>query len=127
VNQFDKVASTSELLREVVDETRELVKLEVALAKNDLEAELSRARSAAIALVVAAFASNLGLAMVLVAAVVASRAEVTVAAGAAFVLLVTAAVAGSAAYRKLSSRFFLRTRERIGEDARKLGARAHGT
>jgi hypothetical protein len=123
---LDKVASTAELLREVVDETRELVKLEVALARNDLEAELTRARSAAIALVVAVFASNLGLAMVLVAAVVASRAEVSVATGAASVLLVTAAVAGAAGYRKLSSSFLRRTRERIGEDVRKLGERAHG-
>jgi hypothetical protein len=122
----DTDASTVDLVREAIDEARELIKLEVALARNDIEAELTRARAAAIAFAVAAFASNLGLAMVLLAVAVASHAEVVFAGSAAFALFAIAAVAGSAGYRKTSMTFLRRTRERIGEDVRKLEESAHG-
>src|SRR5258706_15755369 len=62
---------TTELLREAVDEARNLVRLEVALAKDELHTELRAARSAAIALGVALVAVVLAVATLLMAARVA--------------------------------------------------------
>jgi uncharacterized membrane protein YqjE len=122
----DKDASTADLVREALDEARELMKLEVALAKNDVRSDLARARWAAIAILTGAFALNVACAMALFALAAASHAEVMVAAGAAVVLLALAGGAGFVAYRAMPTRFLGHTRERLGEDIRALGERAHG-
>lgn len=60
-------ASTRELVREAIDEARELVRLEVLLAKDELKEELAQAKGAGVAFGVAGVCSMLGLALVLVA------------------------------------------------------------
>ena len=90
-------------------------------------AELTRVRSAAIAFAVAVFTANVALAMALFALAAASHAEVVVAVVAAVVLFLIAGLAGAKGYRRVSASFLRRTRERIGQDIRELGERAHGT
>jgi urease accessory protein UreF len=127
IHSDDNDPSTTGLLKEAIEEGRELIKLEVALARNDLESELTRARSAAIAFAVAACAVNVAIAMALFAIGVASHAEVAVGAVAAVFLSVIAAVVGAVGYRTISASFFQRTRNRIEHDIRELGEKAHGS
>lgn len=60
-------ATTAELVREAMKDARQLIQLEVQLARDDLKRELVAARSGAIALGVSALLLVLGLALVLVA------------------------------------------------------------
>jgi hypothetical protein len=112
--------STAELLKEAVDEARELVRIEIALAKNDVASEWRRARSAAIALAIAACASGLGLAVAICAVALATRAPAAVAAIAALVLFATSGIAVAVAYGKRPTNVLGRTRERLESDVREL-------
>jgi len=123
----DKDASTADLLKAAVEEARDLIKLEVELAKSDVASELARAKAATITLTLAAGALNLALAMVLFAVAVASHAEIVVSIAAAGGLFVFAAVAGVAGVRKLPATILDRTRERLGDDIRQLEERVHGS
>ena len=60
-------ASAAELVREALDETKQLVKLEVELAKDELRHDLAEAKRAAIMFGVAAVAALLAAAMMFVA------------------------------------------------------------
>lgn len=62
-------APTSALVREAIAEARELVKLEIVLAKDEILAEVDRARRAAIVLGAAAALAVGGLTLVLLALV----------------------------------------------------------
>src|SRR5262249_34933046 len=46
-------ASTADLVREAIDEAKELVRIEIELAKNEVEREIARAKRAAIGLAIA--------------------------------------------------------------------------
>ena len=59
--------SLVDLAREAVDETRDLVRIEVAIARHDLVRELASARSAAVRLGLAAGTCVVGVALLLVA------------------------------------------------------------
>jgi hypothetical protein len=59
--------TTTSLIREAIGETRELVRIELALAREDLKNELASARRGAIALTVALAVSLVALAVTLVA------------------------------------------------------------
>jgi hypothetical protein len=116
----ESTESTADLLREAIEEARELVRLEVALAQNEMAAELSRARAAAVALAIAGSALTTGLAVLLVAVALATGAAIAVALGIAVALFLTAGIAGSAGYRKLPVAFLRRTRARFGDGLRRL-------
>jgi hypothetical protein len=126
MTDVDADASTAALVKEVVADARELIKLEVALARKDVEAEITRVRAAAIAFAVAAFASGIAVAMVLVAIAIASGAPAVAALVSALVLLAIAATAGEMGRRRTGAAFLHRTRERMREDLRELGESAHG-
>jgi hypothetical protein len=113
-------------VKEAIDETRELIKLEVALARDEVESELRRARTMAIAFAVAASAANVGFAMILFAVAFASNAQVAFGLIAALALLATAGAASLVGYRRASVGLLHRTRERLGQDIRRLEEGAHG-
>ena len=126
MNDSEYDASTGALVKEAIDEARELIKLEVALAKAEVESEMTRMRSAAIAFAVAAFASTVATSMALFAVAFASHAEIAVAVTAAVILGMVGALSLATALRKLPTSFLGRTRQRIVADIRELGERAHG-
>ncbi len=126
----DNDASTADLVKQAVEEGRELLKLEVALAKREVESELTRLRSVAIAWAVAAWGLSVGSAMALYAVAVASGAEIAVAVAAAIALFAVAVVGGLMGYRTMPAKLLDRTRDRLGADLRDLrdvGERAHGS
>jgi hypothetical protein len=59
--------TTAELVREAMSDARQLIQLEVQLARDDVKRELVAARSGAIALGVSALLVTLGLSLLLVA------------------------------------------------------------
>src|SRR5262249_1120929 len=63
--------TTTDLVKQAIDEARELARLEVALAKNDALTELHDLKASAIAFGIAAAAALLGMALLLVALVLA--------------------------------------------------------
>ena len=113
-------ASTAELVKDALVEARELVKLEVELAKNEVKGEVKALEHVAIGFGVAFVFALLFLAMMSVALVVALGGTAV----AATVLgLVYAALAGGAAwygYGKLPKKPLDRTRERLRTDLRQL-------
>jgi hypothetical protein len=62
-----EAATTGELVREAMSEARQLIQLEVQLAREDVKREFAAARGGAIAFGISALLLVLGLALVLVA------------------------------------------------------------
>lgn len=109
---------TTDLLREAVDEARTLVRLEVALARDELRSELKAAKGAAIAGGVAIVAAVLSLAT-LIALVVVALGPIggLILFGA---LVAVAAIAGLTAYRLAPKKPLEATRKRLEGDVDKL-------
>jgi uncharacterized membrane protein YqjE len=112
--------SASELGRQALDETKELVRLEVALAREDLRSELQRAKTAAILFGIAAALVIVALALFDVAVVIALGNTVAAALGVAFLVVAEVAVLAFVGYRKLPKTPLQRTRERLTADIREL-------
>ncbi|WP_437653806.1 phage holin family protein [Sorangium sp. So ce1182] len=87
-----------DLVKGAIQDTQELIRIEIALAKNETKQDVSRLKNAAIAFGVAAAAAILMLAMLLVAAVLAIGGPAPALIIAA-VLLVAAGIAGLVGYR----------------------------
>jgi hypothetical protein len=112
--------STVELVREALDEARELAKLEVALARADLLEDLKRAKTAAIGLAIA-LAAGVGVLCLLATALVFALGGTAAAAlGVAGVLVVVAGLSGYAGYALLPKTPLERTRLRLGTDVTQL-------
>jgi hypothetical protein len=112
---------TLALVREALDEGRELIKLEIALARKEAEAELALARRAAIGWAIAAFAVCTGASMALVAIAIATALPLLFTVIAAIVLFVVGGVVAIAAYRQTPREFLTRTRRRLEDDVHQLG------
>ncbi|HEY2513202.1 MAG TPA: phage holin family protein [Polyangiaceae bacterium] len=114
-------ASTAALLKEGIEEARELVRLEVELAKHEALQELKDFRAGAYLVGAAALALLLAFAAVVSAFVVATGAV----SGIVFagVLVVVGAVLGYAARARLSAAPMKHTRRRLEAEARDLAAR----
>ncbi|AUX34245.1 MULTISPECIES: phage holin family protein [Sorangium] len=97
-NHQPKESGLVELVKDAIQDTQELIRIEVALARNETKRDVAKFKDAAIAFGVAFAAAILTLAMLLVAAALAMGGPVPalVIAG---VLLVTAGVAGLVGYR----------------------------
>ena len=108
--------STGELLRQTLDETKELVRLEVALAREDLRSELKRAKTAGILLGMERLAGLLSVTAVIIALGNTVSAALIV----AFLVVAEVAVFGFIGYRKLPKAPLQRTRERLTSDVREL-------
>ena len=114
------------LVREIFDDARELVRIEVALAKSETRAELAQLRSAAIIAAIAGCAGCMALTLALVAVAVATATPITaallLAAGSALVAL----VAGVMAWRRIPTKILGTTRTSVARDVLSLEGRAHG-
>jgi uncharacterized membrane protein YqjE len=109
-------ASAAELVREALDETKQLVKLEVELAKEELRHDLADAKRAAIMFGVAAVGALLAAAMMFVALALAIFPGPIPALVIGGVLLVTAAVLAFVGYKKVPTKPLDRTRRRLETD-----------
>ena len=108
--------TTGHLVTDAVDQMRELLKSEVALARSDIRREVLAARAAAITLGVAGAAALLALSLLLVALALAIDLSAVPALVIGIVLLVVSGVAGYAGYRALPRKPLDKTRDRIETD-----------
>jgi hypothetical protein len=116
-------ASAADLVRDAIDEARELVRLEVALAKDEARTELYETRAGAIALGVTATLAVLGLAMLLVALVLAIGSGWVSPLICGLVLLACAALGAYVAWRVLPKKPLDETRRRLSADVSELRSR----
>lgn len=116
---LDAVSST-ELLRQVMAETKELVVVEARLAKDEVLADVRQLESAAILGGVALTFALLAFSALVMALVLALGATALVALMVAAVLLLVASVAGGLAYGRLPKPLLARTRERLETDVRQI-------
>jgi uncharacterized membrane protein YqjE len=115
---------TSELFREAIDETRELARLEVELAKEELWSELRSAKLGGIAIGAGAGAALSGVTLCFVAIAMGFRMEWLAALVIGGILLVLAAALVLGGFRALPRRPLLpETQERIGTDLKQLKER----
>ena len=116
-------APTSQLLREAVDETKELVKLEVELAKTEVREEIAQAKTAAIAAGASVALAILGVAMLLVALALAIFPGPWPAFVIGLVLLAVAAGSALAGYKLVPKKPMDRTKNRVEADVKILKER----
>jgi hypothetical protein len=111
---------TADLIREVINETRQLVQLEVALAREEVRMEMARARLAGVVLGTAAGAGLSGITVCLVAIVltfsIPSVAALIMGAG----LVSLAVVGGWVGWKRLPKRPMNETRSRLEADFKQL-------
>ena len=113
-------ASTADLVREALDEAKELVKIEVELAKSEIEKEIQQAKRAAIGFGIAGGAAMVSLSVFAVAIVLALGATPLAAVLVGGMLMVVAGVAGFVAYTTLPLKPLERTRHRLKNDMNQL-------
>gem|GEM_PF-1148202 len=113
-------ASTVDLVKEALDEAKELVRLEVELAKEEVREEVKQVRNASIAFAVAAAAGLLVLCLLGVALVLALGGTALAALGVAGGFLVLGAAAGWTAYGMLPKKPLEKTRNRLQADVNQL-------
>lgn len=113
-------ASTTELLREAIAETRELVRLEVELAKDEVRGELNDAKRAAVMFGVAAVAALLAAAMLFVALSLAIFPGPVPALIIGAALVLTATATGLLALRRAPRKPLPLTQQRLRSDANAL-------
>jgi uncharacterized membrane protein YqjE len=111
---------TTELMRQVLDETKELVRIETRLAREEIQADLIQLKGVAVFGGVAALLALLTLSTLVVALVLALGGGALVALVASAALLLGASVAGGIAYQKLPKPPLARTRERLKTDMMQL-------
>lgn len=112
--------STVALVKETVMEARELLKTEIALAREEAQRQLNEAKRMAIAMSTAVVTGILGLATLLVAFVLAIAPQPLTALITGVVLLMIAAVAAIVGYGFLPKKPMGQTQERLQEDAQVL-------
>jgi hypothetical protein len=113
-------ASTADLVREMFDESKELVRLEVALAKEEVKEELAQVQRAAISLGIAAGASILVVTLLAMALVFALGGTALAALSVAGGFLLVAGVAGYVGYGMLPKKPMEKTRHRLETDVNQL-------
>jgi uncharacterized membrane protein YqjE len=114
---------TTELFKEALDETKELVRLEVALAKREAMKDVAHLKAAAIGFGVGVAAALLGVALLLVALALAIAPTAIPALIIGAVLLAVGAGAGAFAWKALPRKPLGDTRKRLETDARLLKER----
>jgi hypothetical protein len=116
-------ASTTDLIREAIDDARQLVRVEVALASDEGKRELREAKTSLIGFGAGTVLAIVSLAMFAVALAQAISPSPWSAFIIACVLLALAAIAGAVGYQLLPTRPFEHTRRRLQLDARALRER----
>jgi uncharacterized membrane protein YqjE len=110
---------TTELMRQVLDETKELVRIETRLARDELSADLGQLKKAAVLGGVALLLALLSLST-LVTALVLALGGALVALVIAASMLLGASVAAAVAYQRLPKPPLARTRARLESDVKQL-------
>lgn len=113
-------ASTADLVREALDEAKELVRIEIEIAKNEVEKEIAQAKKAAVGFGVALAAGVLVLCLLAVALVLALGGTPLAAIGVAGVLLVAGGAAAFTGYSLLPKKPLEQTRYRLKSDVAQL-------
>jgi hypothetical protein len=116
-------APVGTLIREALGDTRELVRIEVALAREDLRAEVAAAKTSAIALGLAWATAVMGLTMGIVALVVAFDLGWVGALAAGGILLAVAVALGLIGWKVMPTHPLGGTRGRILSDVKHLKER----
>lgn len=111
---------STELMRQVLGETRELVRLETRLARDELQADVLQLRTAAILGGAALLLALLTLSTLVIAVVLALGGSAGIAFIVAAVLLLGATVLAGVAYQRLPKPALARTRERLNSDVTQL-------
>ncbi len=114
---------TAELFREAVDETRELVRLEVELAKQELREELGRAKISAVAIGSGAALALSGLTMFFVTIAMAFAMEWLAALILGGILVVLAGILAFGGFKALPRKPLEETKERLETDLKQLKER----
>jgi uncharacterized membrane protein YqjE len=112
--------STADLFREAMVEAKELVRLEVALAREEVKEELKQVEHAAISFGIAVGSGVIVLCLLSVALVLALGGTAVVALLVAAAFLVVAGVAGWVGYGMLPKSPFGKTRDRLQNDVNQL-------
>ncbi|HXX68495.1 MAG TPA: phage holin family protein [Polyangiaceae bacterium] len=115
--------SAGELVREALDETRALVRLEVALAREEIKDELTKAKVGAAAIGGAAAAGVMGGTLCLVAMAAAFSAMWLAALILGVIVLVCGAAAALLGWRALPKRLMNETRDRLELHVKQLKER----
>ena len=113
-------ASARELVAQVLSEAKELVRLEVRLARAELKDEIRRAKRAAVAGAIGAVFVILTLAILLVAVVLALGGTAIAALVVAAALAVLGATSLGLAYASMPKQVLEHTREQMKEDVEHL-------
>jgi uncharacterized membrane protein YqjE len=112
-----------QLAKQAIEEARLLVKLEVALAKNELKEEISELKISGVAFGVAAVSGFLMLSMVCLSVVLAIGAQWWVALIGAAIWLVLALAMALIGWSSLPKQPLERTRQRLSTDLKQLKER----
>ncbi|MDB4945135.1 MAG: hypothetical protein JWP97_4669 [Labilithrix sp.] len=112
--------STTDLVREALDEAKELVRLEVQLAKADAREEILQVKRSGVLFGIAFGAALIGLALLGVALVLALGGTALVALAVAGGFLVLAGVLGYVGYGMLPKAPLEKTRSRLNNDVKQL-------
>jgi peptidoglycan/LPS O-acetylase OafA/YrhL len=112
-----------QLVREALDQSRELVRLEVLLARNEIESELSRAKASAIALSSAGVAAIASFTVFMVAIALAFSLKWLGAVIIAAALLLVAGALGLTGRKLLPRKPLPETTKRIGAELNQLKER----
>jgi uncharacterized membrane protein YqjE len=111
-------ASTTDLVKEAVEDARQLVRIEVALAKDEVRTEIKEVKRSALAFGLAAFAALMALATLLSVVVVAAGWVAGLIIGGA--LMIVGAVVGLTGYKLLPKKPLEATRKRVEKDMNSL-------
>lgn len=116
-------APTTDLVREALDETRELVRLEVALAREEVKSEITQAKTAGVVLGAAGALGISAFTMFMVAIASAWAWTWLAALIIAGILMSMAGVLAFAGWSELPTKPLPETRERLQTDLRQLRER----
>jgi hypothetical protein len=115
-----EASSTADLVREALDEAKELVRLEVQIAKNEVKTEIDDAKKAAIGFGIALAMAVLFLSTLAIALVLALGGTVLAAIGVSSVFLVGGGIAAYLGYAKIPKSPLGQTRRRVESDVQQL-------
>jgi hypothetical protein len=113
-------STTGELIRDALDEAKELVKLEVELAKAEVMQEVAAAKKAAIGFAIGAVFGVISLSLFAMALVLALGGTALLALGVAFGALFLCAVGAGYGWSVLPRKPLPKTRRRVEGDVRQL-------
>ncbi|MBN9160927.1 MAG: hypothetical protein BGO98_02090 [Myxococcales bacterium 68-20] len=113
-------ASTADLVREALEEAKELARIEIELARIEIQKEIKQARKAAVVFGIALAAGVLVLCLIAVALVIALGGTVLAALAVAGALLLIGVAAAFAGYSLLSKKPLERTRHRLRSEVAQL-------